>query len=231
MRPVVAFAANAAALVVLVAMASYLLAPGATWQVVLPPSLFAGAMAIGTVRFRFSYPHAVLGACNAVTQIRAAIIAILIVPLLVPGVLAEQAGWVLTLALTALAMDGLDGWLARRAQLTSDFGARFDVEVDSVLAALLASLLLVQAENILSVAALLVLGFSRYAFIAATTFAPWLAACLPDRRSRKTICVIQIAAMIAVLGAPMLAPVLPLVAIAVLWSFSLDIRWLARNAA
>jgi phosphatidylglycerophosphate synthase len=39
-----------------------------------------------------------------------------------------------------LALDGLDGWLARRFGLASAYGARFDMEVDGFLILVLALL-------------------------------------------------------------------------------------------
>ena len=42
--------------------------------------------------------------------------------------------------LAATVLDGLDGWLARRAGMASAFGARFDVEVDALLIQALAIL-------------------------------------------------------------------------------------------
>ena len=41
------------------------------------------------------------------------------------------------LATVSLSLDGVDGWLARRQGLCSDFGGSFDMEVDSVFALLL----------------------------------------------------------------------------------------------
>ncbi|MEM7491361.1 MAG: CDP-alcohol phosphatidyltransferase family protein, partial [Pseudomonadota bacterium] len=148
---------------------------------------------------------------------------------LVPEAVAAHRGAIVALAALALALDGVDGWLARRAGLVSDFGARFDMEVDCILAAILALLLLRTVDGAFVVPALLVLGFARYAFVVAAWMWPWLRGDLPDRISRKAVCVAQIGALIAVLAMPALAPILPLAALAVLWSFARDVRWLARR--
>ncbi|MEM7709184.1 MAG: CDP-alcohol phosphatidyltransferase family protein [Pseudomonadota bacterium] len=227
-RPETAFAAGAAILTAILVLAALSLASDAGWIALLPSAAFAGAMAVAANRMRSGYPHRALGACNGVTQLRAAMVAMLVLPVLVPGAMAPGA--VFALALVALSLDGVDGWLARRARLSSAFGARFDMEVDSALAAVLAALLLLQSDGPLMVAALLVLGFMRYAFVAAAALLPWLTAPLPDRYSRKAVCVAQIGALIATLAMPDLTPALPLVALAVLWSFWWDVAWLARRS-
>ena len=38
------------------------------------------------------------------------------------------------------ALDGVDGWLARRSGIASAFGARFDMEIDALLILVLAVL-------------------------------------------------------------------------------------------
>ncbi len=201
--------------------------------VALALAIFAGVLAVAGAALRGRYPHPRLGLCNAVTQLRAALVAVIAVPLVVPGLLAEQAGpaWaVVALATLALALDGLDGWLARRAGLVSDFGARFDVEVDALLALTLACLVAQGGKVGLWV---LALGLMRYAFVAAAWLWPWLSAPLPESRARKLVCVIQIATLIVLLAPPVGAGAAPLLAggaLALLsWSFGRDVAWLARR--
>ena len=172
------------------------------------------------------YPHRLLGACNLVTATRLAITAALAASL--AGIPNDTWDWAVpALALSALALDGVDGWLARRQGLRSDFGARFDMEVDSGLAAILALSALAEGR---AGAELLILGAARYAFVTAALALPWLAAPLPESLRRKTVCVLQIAALVA-LSMPVLpaeaARPLALAAAALLtWSFARDIRWL-----
>lgn len=176
---------------------------------------------------RRRYPHRQLGACNVVTLMRAALVCALLVPL--AG--GRAAGWgVAAVAAVALLLDGADGWLARRSGLASRFGARFDVEVDAALALVLS--LHVLAGTAVGAEAL-ALGLIRYAFVLAGVVWPWLAADLPPSDRRKRICVMQIAALIA-LQTPLLAdahavPVARLAATAVIWSFAVDIRHLWRQ--
>lgn len=197
---------------------------------------FLGGCAVALRGLAASYPHRALGACNAVTLARMALAATLLAAALAPEVMAQHRLAVVALACSALALDGVDGWLARRAGLASAFGARFDMEVDAALATVLALIALRAgpAEGALAVASLLVLGGTRYAFVAAARLLPWLAAPLPERRSRKVVCVVQIAALIALLlpalGAAAATAIAATAAGLLLWSFGRDVRWLGRRA-
>ena len=189
-------------------------------------------IALGSLRAR--YPHRSLGACNAVTLLRLSLTATLAAAILAPGWAAERPDVLFAIAATALALDGLDGWLARRAGLCSDFGARFDMETDAALAAMLA-LIAIRAGigGPAALPSLLVLGFTRYAFVLAAGLVPRLRADLPERRSRKVVCVIQIGTLAALLP-PLLAgrPAAGLAMAAaglLLWSFGRDILWLLRR--
>lgn len=199
-----------------------------------PLAFYAAGTGLALAGLVTSYPHPTLGACNAVTQVRLAFAGVLSGVILAPGILAQRPFAVFAIAVTALALDGLDGWLARRAGLCSAFGARFDMEVDAALGAVLALILLRagEAEGVAPLAALLVLGFSRYAFVAAALALPWLRGELPPRFSRKAVCVIQIGTL-----AGLLLPISPeaeataaLAAAGLLvWSFARDVAWLART--
>ncbi len=176
-----------------------------------------------------TFPHEVLGLCNSVTLARLAMVATLF------GVLFDMGAvspWVVFgIGALALALDGLDGWLARRAELQSDFGARFDMETDAVLGAVLALWVLLSGTAGPEV---LLLGFMRYAFVAASLWLPQLRTNLPHSFRRKVICVAQIGALLA-LTCPLIptALVAPLVfgaSAALTYSFAVDIRWLMRRS-
>jgi phosphatidylglycerophosphate synthase len=79
-------------------------------------------------------PQGAFGAANAVTAVRAALLAGL--PLAAGG---DPLG-VVGLGLVVLVADGLDGWLARRDDLGSEFGAFFDKETDALFLLLLCAL-------------------------------------------------------------------------------------------
>ncbi len=195
-------------------------------------TLLAGGAALAALGMARGYPHGRIGAANGVTLLRLALVAPLVAVVPAGAVLAADpvAAWaVLALALVALTLDGLDGWLARRSGLTSAFGARFDMEVDAVLAALLAILVWQTAA---AGPWVLWLGFARYAFVAASAVWPWLAAPLPESLARKAVCVLQIGTLIACL-APIVAPPVSTAAalaatLALAWSFGRDILWLRR---
>jgi phosphatidylglycerophosphate synthase len=124
----------------------------------------------------------------------------------------------------------VDGWLARRHGLTSSFGARFDMETDAAFA-------LVLALNALATGAagpvVLLLGLMRYAFVAAAAVLPWLNAPLPERYSRKTVCVVQIAALILIqvpgVPAPLASALVLCAAAALVWSFAVDVAYLRHG--
>lgn len=175
---------------------------------------------------RRAYPHARLGGCNVVTLMRVAMTCALVAPLLI-----GKAGgaYVALIAGVALALDGVDGWLARRSGLVSNFGARFDIETDAALALVL-SLHVLVAGTVGPV--VLLLGLMRYAFVVAGLFWGWLTAPLPPSLRRKAVCVLQIAALI-LLQLPFLPGTMPQLlawgaVLALFWSFATDILWLSR---
>jgi phosphatidylglycerophosphate synthase len=137
--------------------------------------------------------------------------------------------WVIG-ALGALALDGVDGRLARQFGQESAFGARFDMETDA--ATLLGLSLLVwlcgQAGPWV-----LASGLVRYIFVLAGWARPGLAAPLPPRKRRQAACVVQVAVLILAAAppiSPMVAAPLCLVALAGLsYSFAVDIAWLLTS--
>ncbi|HET7820343.1 MAG TPA: CDP-alcohol phosphatidyltransferase family protein [Ornithinibacter sp.] len=134
----------------------------------------------------------------------------------------------LTLGIPALALDAVDGRVARRTGTVTAFGGRFDGEVDAFLIL------------VLSVAAaptvgwwVLAAGLVRYAFAVAGWFLPWLRAPLEFRYWRKvvtaTVGIALVVAVADVLPAPLTTAVV-LVALALLAeSFGRDVWWLWRR--
>jgi phosphatidylglycerophosphate synthase len=180
------------------------------------------------------YPHRRLGLCNLVTLFRAALVAALAAVVVGPGPLQDGDAWAVAgLAAVTLALDGVDGWLARASGLVSGFGARFDMEVDSVFALILA-LVVWQSGKVGDW--VLLLGAMRYLYVLAACVWPWLDA--PIRRGvmrRKTVCVIQIAALVVLIVPVVVPPVSVAVAavatLLLLWSFATDVVWLYRGTA
>ena len=140
------------------------------------------------------------------------------------------AWWVMGVGTLALVLDGVDGWVARRTGSATTFGARFDMELDSLLMLVLA--VLVWRSGAVG-AWVILIGLPRYLFVAAGWIWPWLQGELPERRRRKAVCVAQGVLLLVCLG-----PVIPdalvtvsaITALALLtWSFAVDVAWLARH--
>ena len=181
--------------------------------------------------YRQHHPHATFGAANYVTLARALLTSVLLCSAALPPTLrlAWTAAWI---AGTIAALDGVDGWLARRQRIASEFGARFDMEIDALLILVLA-ILVTEFEKagpwvILS-------GLLRYIFVGAGKYWPRLRAPLFASRRRQAVCVVQILALnLAIVPAiqPPLSAAIAAVALAALaWSFLIDTRWLLRSAA
>jgi len=198
----------------------------------LPKSLlvFAAGALLMLPGLRTHHPFSRLGAANAVTLVRAALVALLVALLGERVKIAPLVGTVLATAVILL--DGCDGWLARRAGMSSAFGARFDMEIDAALVATLAVLAWqfgkVHAWVLLS-------GAMRYLFAIAALFIALLRRPLPPSYRAKSIAVIQMLALLAAI-APWSSLSLATGAAAIglvclTLSFLLDILWLARHAA
>ncbi len=145
------------------------------------------------------------------------------------------AALLVTIAAVALAMDGVDGQVARRTGTSTSLGARFDMEVDAFL--ILALSVAAGAEYGWWAVAI---GAFRYVFVAASWALPWLTAPLPPKFGRKVVAAQQ-GVMLAVVVSGVLPVVFAVLALAVAlgsltWSFGRDIGWLfqaprAREAA
>ena len=91
-----------------------------------------------------------------------------------------------TLASVALALDLIDGWVARLTGTASELGARFDGEVDALL--ILALSVYVAPDH---GAWVLAIGAARYLFLAGEWLLPWMRAPLPRRRWRLLVAAMQ----------------------------------------
>jgi phosphatidylglycerophosphate synthase len=226
-------AAMAAALVAVVTLAAF-------FRIVLPfgaafplkaALCFAvvAAIAVSGISTR-NHPFARFGPANQVTTARAVFVA------LIAGAIGEVDDPAIAAAAAAGAivvtvMDGIDGWMARRAGISSTFGARFDMEVDALLILVLSIL----AWTFDKAGAWVILsGLLRYAFVAAGWVWPWMERPLEPSRRRQTICVVQIVALIAVIEPFVTQPVSAAIAatalIVLAGSFVVDTRWLVLQA-
>lgn len=137
-----------------------------------------------------------------------------------------------SLCLMALVLDGVDGKVARSTGTETEFGARFDMELDALfILGLCLAVFALERAGIWVMA----LGLMRYGFVAAGSIWPFIDRPLPDSFRRKTVCVWQLVTlMIALL------PVTPdalafwslVLALALLcYSFGTDLRWLYQACA
>ena len=167
------------------------------------------------------------GWANRVTLLRGLLVALMIPCLLAP----ERHPWLpLLLGGLALALDGVDGPIARRTGTASQFGARFDLETDALTVLMLSAL--VAAEGRVG-AWVLLSGALRYLYVAAGSVWPRLARPVPPSFARKLVCVLQIAGLLAALT-PTVPPPWPTAVAAVslallIWSFGRDVMGLMRD--
>ncbi|MGI9511182.1 MAG: CDP-alcohol phosphatidyltransferase family protein [Geminicoccaceae bacterium] len=171
------------------------------------------------------------GEANQATLLRAGLVCLIGSTLLASGQQPEITWHLFGLTALALALDGVDGFLARRLNLATTFGARFDMEIDALLLMILS--LLVWQTGQAGVWVLLI-GLIRYVFVAASWFCARLAAPLRPSFRRKTVCALQGIALLTCLLPPLDQTMGSAIAFAALTaliaSFGLDIRTLLQGA-
>ena len=169
-------------------------------------------------------------AANAVTAVRLVLTAGVAALVLRPDQTNAQAWWAVGLASVSLVLDGVDGLIARRGEIASSFGARFDMEVDAALILVLAAGLAWSGKVEWWV---LAIGLARYAFGVAGRLWPVLLGELPSSQALKAVAVQQ-GVTLTVATAPVVPPWLAVTACAVAlaclaWSFGRDVRTLVRT--
>ena len=134
------------------------------------------------------------------------------------------------LSSVALALDAVDGQVARRTGTATPLGARMDGEADAFLILLL-SIAVSQHYG----SWVLAIGAARYVLLLAGWLIPWLAAPLPPRYWRKVVAAVQgIVLTVAASGVPDRLAGMIAVAVALLLlaeSFGRDVIWLYRAGA
>lgn len=170
--------------------------------------------------------RSVIGAADWVTLTRM---------VLVGGVVALGADYpstptapLVVLVALALSLDALDGAVARRTGTASEFGARFDMEVDAFLILALSVL----ASTLLG-PWVIVIGVARYAFVVASWSAAWMRRPLPPRFWRKVVAATQGVVLLVVISEALPVPVSAVLAAGALGllleSFGHDVVWLWRR--
>jgi phosphatidylglycerophosphate synthase len=192
---------------------------GLTCAAVVNVALARGLSRTGAVR---------LGPANRVTLVRATLVCA-VTALTVHAYLRPlPVVPVVVLCSVALALDGVDGWVARRTGTASALGALFDQEVDAFLILILSVLVAPTAG-----AWVLAIGAARYAFLVAGWVVPWFAASLPRRYWRKVVAAAQGIALTCAAAhvlAPAATAAVLVAALALLTeSFGRDVWWLWRR--
>jgi len=206
----------------------------AAWLTDPPALFFAFAVllygAVAGCVIRYWPPTRDFGWANRATLLRGSLVIVLVALAPFADHIEDSLwlyGW---MALLALILDGVDGKVARATGSQSEFGARFDMELDALFILGLCVAVLALGKAGIWV---LALGLIRYAFMAASHVVHWLNSPLPESFRRKTVCVWQIVTLLVAVLPPvtdLFASITLATALALLaWSFYLDIRWLYRR--
>lgn len=173
------------------------------------------------------YGMASLGPADVITLGRANL-ACGVAALVIDDLAGASSPVLVPLAAVALALDAVDGPVARRTGTTSPFGGRFDGEVD-------AFLMLVLSVHLAPLVGwwVLTIGVVRYVFGAAGWWLPWMRSQLPFRYWRKVVTAVQGIALVVAASTVLpagIARALLLAALALLAeSFGRDVLWLWRR--
>lgn len=125
---------------------------------------------------------AFFGPANAATAVRSTLVGVVTALVATSFTMPISVPLLVAITAPALALDAVDGWIARRTHTTSELGARFDMEVDAFLIFVLSAYV---AQDlgwwVLS------LGLMRYAYVAAGWLLPWLRGTAPLRYWGKVV--------------------------------------------
>jgi phosphatidylglycerophosphate synthase len=181
------------------------------------------AVTRGLVRYRHTP-----GPADLVTLFRAVLVCAAAALVVDSFLRPPEVGALVVLAVVALVLDAVDGWIARTTGTVSAFGARLDGEVDAFL------ILVLSVYVAHTVAAwVLAMGVVRYVFGAAGWVLPWMRRELPWRHWRKVVTavtgIVLAVAAAGVAGRPATYAGL-VVALALLAeSFGRDVLWLWQH--
>jgi phosphatidylglycerophosphate synthase len=207
------------------------------WRFVVIALFVYGGVVVVALAGLDDHPHRRLGIANMITGFRAGLTALVAAALveverLGPGG-DETLAWALvSVAIIALVLDGVDGFAARAQGTGSDFGERFDMEVDALMILVLSLLAYASGKAGFFV---ILLGAMRYLYLAIHAMLPRLSKRLKPSALRKAVCVIQIAALCTVMTPVVEPPFSHAVALAALLllsaSFGRDLFEQVRHGA
>jgi len=222
-----------ALLIIVVAAASCLLLGVPTRYVAHTVVLYALMSLLILLRMPAVQPGPGIGDANRVTLARSLLVLPVAALTLQPEalVLERTYWWIISLGAVAMLLDGTDGRVARRTGTASAFGARFDMELDAFLLLAL-SVLVWQSGKVGSW--VILIGALRYVFVVGGLFWTTLRGELPPNVRRKIVCAVEGITLLVCLGPIIPAPVAGVVALgalaALVYSFAVDVTWLASNA-
>ncbi len=192
---------------------------------------FAGVSVLAIGFLRTNHPFSHFGPGNQMTTARAMLVALVASLIGEPGLRHAAAG-AASASLLVVALDGIDGWLARRTNMASHFGARFDMEVDALLILVLSILAWRYGK---AGAWVMVSGAMRYAFVGAGWIVHRFQLPLPPSRRRQLICVVQVVGLSFVVmpltTRAFSGPVAALIVGLLCYSFAVDVLWLWRQTS
>lgn len=167
------------------------------------------------------------GPANAVTATRSMLIGVVTAVVVTSFTQPVPLAFLVALVAVTLALDALDGWVARRTRSESAVGARFDMEADAFL------ILVLSAYDVRIIGGwVLAIGLMRYAFVAAGWLFPWMRERVPFRYWRKVVAAACGVGLLLVASRLLPSPVDVLVGAAALGllieSFGRDVIWLVR---
>lgn len=216
-----AFAGSAFAVIVLAAHWRMVPPLSAGWLATLAYLLISNVLLVRGLRHRRS---ARLGPANVVTMTRSTLVGLITGLVVASFTTAIAVVLLVALVIPALALDAVDGWVARRTGSTSELGARFDMEVDAFLLLAL-SAYVAQSSGVW----VLAIGSMRYAFVVVGWALPWLRRPLPFRYWRKVVTAVAGIALAAAASGIFGSGGVVFVAAALLMlieSFGRDVVWL-----
>jgi len=167
------------------------------------------------------------GAANAVTATRSMLVGVVVALVAASFAGVMSTALLVALSAVALALDGVDGYVARRTRSESELGARFDMEVDAFLL-----LVLCLYDGRYVGWWVLAIGLLRYGFVVAGWMLPWMRRTLPPRYWRKVVtaaCGVALTVVAAQVLPPAANSLIAVAALALmLESFGRDVLWLVR---
>lgn len=177
------------------------------WRFVVVALIVYGSIVAIAMTGLYAHPHRRLGVANMITGFRAGLTALVAATVVEVDRLGpdgdERFAWALVcVVVVTLALDGVDGFAARYHGTLSDFGERFDMEIDALMILVLSLLAYASGKAGLFV---ILLGAMRYGYLAIHALFPRLSRTLQPSVLRKAVCVFQIVALCAVMT-PVIRP-------------------------